>query len=450
MVDHLSEPSLSEHRHRLAFARITQEDITQLRDVWPRLEPSLPRILTAFYAHVMKEPHLAAMIGSNEARLQGAQVRHWKSLFTDGFSPAYFNNALRIGQTHHRIGLEPKWYIAAYQFVLDELTVTLTKAYAFKPKTLSRALIAVNKAVFLDLDVAISTYQAASENAILERTRKTEHAIDQFHQKFETIVSSFTDSSATLQTTSRDLGQVADSAQSTSGTVSDVANRASMDSQSVAAAAEQLTKSIQEISGQISGASAGIRSVVQMAEASSAEVSQLSGAVTKIGDILGLIQGIASQTNLLALNATIEAARAGEAGRGFAVVATEVKALADQTARATTEIAHHIKEVRGSTDRAVASIADIVGAISEVETSNTSIAAAVEEQSNATNEISANIQYVSDASSSLSEHMVSLDTAVRQTQTATASVDASAQSLATQSGELRRHAEQFFVNLRAS
>ena len=46
--------------------------------------------------------------------------------------------------------------------------------------------------------------------------------------------------------------------------------------------------------------------------------------------------------------------------------------------------------------------------------------------------------------------MVSLDTAVRQTQTATASVDASAQSLATQSGELRRHAEQFFVNLRAS
>lgn len=74
----------------------------------------------------------------------------------------------------------------------------------------------------------------------------------------------------------------------------------------------------------------------------------------------------------------------------------------------------------------------------------------MEEQSTATNEIAVSIQHVSDASASLSEHRVSLDTAVRQTQTATASVDASAPSLATQSGELRRHAEQFFIHLRAS
>jgi len=432
-----------EQQHRLAFARVTPEDISLLRQVWPRIEPALPRILTAFYAHVMREPHLAQMIGPNQPRLQGAQSRHWKMLFTGGFGQDYFDNALRIGQTHHRINLEPKWYIAAYQFVLDELTATLTQAYRFKPNALSRMLIAVNKAVFLDLDIAISTYQAASEGTILDRARQTEAAIDQFRGEFEVIVGEVSDRSTALQSTSRDLGNVADSAQSTSETVADVASRASMDSQSVAAASEELTKSIQEISSQISGASTGIRSVVNMAETSSAEVSQLSVAVTKIGDILGLIQGIASQTNLLALNATIEAARAGDAGKGFAVVATEVKALADQTARATTEI-------RGSTDRAVASISDIVNAITEVESSNTSIAAAVEEQSTATNEIAVSIQHVSDASSSLSDHMVSLNSAVRQTQVATASVDDSAQSLAAQSGELTRHAEQFFINLRAS
>jgi methyl-accepting chemotaxis protein len=438
------------YQHRLDFARITPEDTALLRQIWPRIAPALPRILTAFYAHITREPHLAAMIGTHESRLQGAQSRHWNMLFTSGFSQDYFDNALRIGQTHHRIGLEPRWYIAGYQFVLDELTATLTAAYRFKPKALTRALIAVNKAVFLDLDIAISTYQAASEGAILEKARKTETAIDQFRGEFETIVSQVSERSSSLQSTSRDLGQVADSAQSTSETVADVASRASMDSQSVAAAAEELTKSIQEISSQISGASAGIRSVVHMAETSSTEVSQLSGAVDKIGDILGMIQGIASQTNLLALNATIEAARAGDAGKGFAVVATEVKALADQTARATTEISQHIKEIRGSTDRAVASIGDIVNAITEVESSNTSIAAAVEEQSTATNEIAVSIQHVSDASSSLSEHIVSLNSAVKQTQMATESVDESAQSLAAQSGELTRHAEQFFVNLRAS
>ncbi len=440
----------AEQQHRLDFARIATDDIELLRQVWPRIEPLLPRILTAFYAHVTRAPHLAKMIGDHEARLQGAQSRHWKTLFTDGFSQTYFDNALRIGQTHHRIGLEPRWYIAGYQFVLDELTAALTRIYRFRPKTLSRTLITVNKAVFLDLDVAISTYQAASEGTILERARKTEHAIDQFRRAFEVIVGDVTDQSASLRSTSRDLGQVADSAQATSTTVAEVASRASLDSQSVAAASEQLTRSIQEISSQVSGASSGIRAVVHMAESSSTEVGQLSGAVTQIGDILGLIQGIASQTNLLALNATIEAARAGDAGKGFAVVATEVKALADQTARATTEISQHIKAIRGSTDRAVASISEIVGAVTEVETSNTSIAAAIEEQSTATNEIAASIQHVSDASASLSDHIASLNHAVKETQAATAFVDDSAQSLAAQSGELTRHAEQFFINLRAS
>ncbi|WP_240493259.1 methyl-accepting chemotaxis protein, partial [Pantoea brenneri] len=54
------------------------------------------------------------------------------------------------------------------------------------------------------------------------------------------------------------------------------------------------------------------------------KMHEISDSANRIGDILGVIDGIAFQPNILALNAAVEAARAGEQGRGFAVVANEV------------------------------------------------------------------------------------------------------------------------------
>ena len=90
-----------------------------------------------------------------------------------------------------------------------------------------------------------------------------------------------------------------------------------------------------------------------------AQVSELSKAADRIGDVVELINTIAGQTNLLALNATIEAARAGDAGRGFAVVASEVKALAEQTAKATDEISQQVADIQCATRESVQAIQTI-------------------------------------------------------------------------------------------
>jgi len=182
----------------------------------------------------------------------------------------------------------------------------------------------------------------------------------------------------------------------------------------VAAGAEELAGSVQEISRQvISAMNMSTNAVAQAGEADRI-VHRLAEAAQKIGEITALISGIATQTNLLALNATIEAARAGEAGRGFAVVANEVKALADQTGRATGEIADQISGVQNSTRGAVSAIGSITETIQRLSEISSGIAAAVEEQTAVTREIAENMQVASTGVEEISRNITSISAATNQ------------------------------------
>ena len=131
--------------------------------------------------------------------------------------------------------------------------------------------------------------------------------------------------------------------------VAAASEEASTNAQSVASATEEMASSVNEISRQVQELARIANEAVDQARKTNDRVGELSMAAGRIGDVVELINTIAGQTNLLALNATIEAARAGEAGRGFAVVAFEVKALAEQTARATGEIGQQIAGIQAAT-----------------------------------------------------------------------------------------------------
>lgn len=115
--------------------------------------------------------------------------------------------------------------------------------------------------------------------------------------------------------------------------------------QETAASMEQMSQTIQQNAETVRTATRLANSASETATQSGNAVNNLvltmqeiSDSSRKIGDIIGVIDGIAFQTNILALNAAVEAARAGESGRGFAVVAGEVRSLAQRSASAASEI----------------------------------------------------------------------------------------------------------------
>ncbi len=93
------------------------------------------------------------------------------------------------------------------------------------------------------------------------------------------------------------------------------------------------------------------------------KINILDKNISKINEIIALIDSIAGQTNMLALNAAIEAARAGESGKGFAVVAEEVRKLAEQSMNSASEITDVIREISGDTKEIVTASDDVGGKI---------------------------------------------------------------------------------------
>ena len=195
------------------------------------------------------------------------------------------------------------------------------------------------------------------------------------------------------------VGEMQRSAEGLTRSADEARHRAS----SVAAGSEQMTASIQEISGQVGSVSERAKRIATQAEATDTTVRLLAESARKVDAVVAMIKSIADQTNLLALNATIEAARAGAAGRGFAVVATEVKALAEQTARATGEITGQIAAIQSATGEAVEAIGGITAAVSELSNLTVAMASAVEEQAASTHEMSGNIGGVSAAANATGE-----------------------------------------------
>lgn len=288
--------------------------------------------------------------------------------------------------------------------------------------------------------------QEVENDAKMRRAQR----LDELARLFEANVSALTQglaSAATeMEATAQTMTSTASQTNQQSVTVAAAAEQTSANVQTVAAATEEMAISIREIAQQVTLSTQISSQAVENADRTNGIVQALAAGAERIGDVVTLINGLASQTNLLALNATIEAARAGEAGRGFAVVASEVKILVSQTAKATEEIGAQITRIQGATHEAIAAIQGIQKIIGDL----SSISTAMEEQGVTTSEISRNLQEAARGTEQVTDSIDNVKHGAGETGEAAVQVLGAAQELSRYAEDLGREVDSFLSGVGAA
>ena len=406
---------------RLKFIRMRQDDQDRLRTLRPLVESAIDSLLDEFYDHVMSVSSLREMFADPAVRqhARSRQRAHWlEYIFSGQFGDNYVESIRKVGMAHVKVGLEPSWYIGGYSFVIHRMISLIAHHYK-DPEEVSLFVKAMTKAIFLDMDMAISVYIDVGN----EKARETmKRYADDFESGVRAVVDSVSSAATQLQATSQSMSAAAEETSVQAGAVDDAARRAVASIDSV----QEQTRSVETVSA----------TAEKSVEHSKGTMDALIQAAEQIGSFSKAINDIARQTNLLALNATIEAARAGEAGKGFAVVATEVKSLAKKTAEATEDIARQIEGIRdasGNAGQAIDAMGDAIGELG-------SIMREVTEKMDVQSET---VQHVSEAISGVKEASEHSGQAALDTQGA-------AEELSKQSNYMMNRVDEFLERVRES
>ena len=167
-------------------------------------------------------------------------------------------------------------------------------------------------------------------------------------------------------------------------------------------------------------------------------IGKVSESSVTIGEIIGLIEGIAFQTNILALNAAVEAARAGEYGRGFAVVAGEVRTLAQRSSSAA-------KEIKGLIESSVKVVGDSSRQAADVRATMENVKQSIKQVSDIVGEITAASEEQSRGIEQVNQAVHQMDEVTQQNAALVEQAAAAAQSLEAQAANLKEYVSVFKV-----
>jgi len=338
-----------EIKQQLAFIRLNEEELKILKSLQPIVSENIESLVSAFYDAVLKVEHLKNIIESHSSveRLRKTLSSHIHLLFHGEINDEYVSKRLKVAQIHFRIGLQPKWYLAAFQNILEELIFVISKITNTTSDEQRKLISVASKILNFEQQLVLDLYEKENIGAKEKQLQVEINLKKKIGEIAEELLALVEETNAAVELLVDSSVRVNESVISN--------NEIASTTQSLAYEGQELMKVLHNKISTISNSTDEV----------TVSVDVLNNSFNEISQVILIVQDIANQTNLLALNSAIEAARAGEHGKGFAVVANEVKKLATQTKTSTERIEELISHATLYMNKVVNSIHDVKGLVND-------------------------------------------------------------------------------------
>jgi signal transduction histidine kinase len=182
--------SAEEVERRKRYLEIAPRDEERIRKAHSIIQKHAERIIERFYDYLFSHPHTGAVLSAPGVleRLKSLQRTYFDRLTSGPYDQAYFEDRVRIGMAHDRIGLSPEWYLGAYHKYLEIVSDVLSREMGRDYQGFFDTLVSLTKIIYLDMGLAMDAYINAGKLRLEERNRRLEELDSQKQLLSETIV----------------------------------------------------------------------------------------------------------------------------------------------------------------------------------------------------------------------------------------------------------------------